>query len=414
MFQRIGAEAYKPGLQTSIELANMYDNPQNAFKTIHVAGTNGKGSVSHTLAAVLQLCGYKVGLYTSPHLIDYRERIRVNGEMIPEEDVVEFVDSYTQKNQDLTPSFFELTMMMAFDYFRRCKVDVAVIEVGLGGRLDSTNIITPDLCVITNISFDHMQFLGNTLPEIAKEKAGIIKKGIPVVIGEAEGEVRKVFEQTALTIGAPIVFAQDKPMIRTSNRNEDYLVHFSDKYGIIESELSGECQKSNANTILSAIESLKGCGYEIKTEAIYEAFRSVCKLTGLMGRWMKIATNPRIICDTGHNEGGIKYVVKQLNEEKYEKLRIVIGFVSDKDVDHILDLLPKYATYYFTQAMIPRAMDSEKLMVYANNKGLKGKCYHSVADAVRMAIEDSSLNDLIYVGGSTFVVADFLSAYKRK
>ncbi|MGN0207798.1 MAG: bifunctional folylpolyglutamate synthase/dihydrofolate synthase [Muribaculaceae bacterium] len=413
MFQRVGANAYKPGLDTSISLAAMYGNPQDSFKTIHVAGTNGKGSVSHTIAAILQESGYKVGLYTSPHLVDFRERIRVNGEMIPRENVVEFVEKYKSLTHDLHPSFFELTMMMAFDYFRSAKVDVAVIEVGLGGRLDSTNIITPELCVITNISFDHMQFLGDTLPKIASEKAGIMKHGIPVVIGEAEGDVRKVFEDKAAEVGAPIVFAQDEPCVRTSTRKEDYIEYYTTRYGILESELVGECQKHNANTILKAVDLLSRT-FTIGNAAVGRAFRNVCSLTGLMGRWMKIGENPRVICDTGHNEGGIKYIAKQLKEEKYNVLRIVIGFVSDKDVSHIINLLPSNAKYYFTQAQIPRAMNSETLRDMAVAAGLRGEAFPSVEAAFNAAMSEAKADDMIYVGGSTFVVADFLTQCHSK
>ena len=413
MFQRVGANAYKPGLDTSIALAAMYGNPQDSFKTIHVAGTNGKGSVSHTIAAILQESGYKVGLYTSPHLVDFRERIRVNGEMIPRENVVEFVEKYKSLTHDLHPSFFELTMMMAFDYFRNAKVDVAVIEVGLGGRLDSTNIITPELCVITNISFDHMQFLGDTLPKIASEKAGIMKHGIPVVIGEAEGDVRKVFEDKAAEVGAPIVFAQDEPAVRTSTRKEYYIEYYTTCYGKLESELVGECQKHNANTILKAVDLLSR-KFNIDNAAVGRAFRNVCSLTGLMGRWMKIGDNPRVVCDTGHNEGGIKYIVKQLKEEKYNVLRIVIGFVSDKDVSHIINLLPSNAKYYFTQAQIPRAMDSETLRDMAVAAGLNGESFPSVEAAFNAAMSEAKADDMIYVGGSTFVVADFLTQCHSK
>lgn len=413
MFQRVGANAYKPGLDTSIALAAMYGNPQDSFKTIHVAGTNGKGSVSHTIAAILQESGYKVGLYTSPHLVDFRERIRVNGEMIPRENVVEFVEKYKSLTHDLHPSFFELTMMMAFDYFRNAKVDVAVIEVGLGGRLDSTNIITPELCVITNISFDHMQFLGDTLPKIASEKAGIMKHGIPVVIGEAEGDVRKVFEDKSAEVGAPIVFVQDEPAVRTSTRKEDFIEYYTTRYGKLESELVGECQKHNANTILKAVDLLSG-KFNIDNAAVGRAFRNVCSLTGLMGRWMKIGDNPRVVCDTGHNEGGIKYIVKQLKEEKYNVLRIVIGFVSDKDVSHIINLLPSNAKYYFTQAQIPRAMDSETLRDMAVVAGLNGESFPSVEAAFNAAMSEAKADDMIYVGGSTFVVADFLTQCHSK
>ena len=333
--------------------------------------------------------------------------------MIPRENVVEFVEKYKSLTHNLHPSFFELTMMMAFDYFRNAKVDVAVIEVGLGGRLDSTNIITPELCVITNISFDHMQFLGDTLPKIASEKAGIMKHGIPVVIGEAEGDVRKVFEDKAAEVGAPIVFAQDEPAVRTSTRKEDYIEYYTTCYGKLESELVGECQKHNANTILKAVDLLSG-KFNIDNAAVGRAFRNVCLLTGLMGRWMKIGDNPRVVCDTGHNEGGIKYIVKQLKEEKYNVLRIVIGFVSDKDVSHIINLLPSNAKYYFTQAQIPRAMDSETLRDMSVAAGLNGESFPSVEAAFNAAMSEAKADDMIYVGGSTFVVADFLTQCHSK
>lgn len=409
MFQRIGADAYKPGLDTSRRLDDLFGNPHRNYKTIHIAGTNGKGSVAHTLASVLQKSGYKVGLYTSPHLIDFRERIRINGEMIPKANVTNFVDRYLSCHFDGHPSFFELTMMMAFDYFSQEKVDIAVIEVGLGGRLDSTNIITPILSVITNISFDHTQFLGDTLPKIAFEKAGIIKHRIPVVIGEAEGDVRDVFTNVAQTNEAPIIFAQDNPQVESFGRLGNYLNLKTKQFGNIEDELTGECQIHNANTILHAISSLKELGLNITDNAVKEGFHNVCQISGLKGRWMEINDKPRVICDTGHNIGGFTYIVHQLKNENYTNLHIIIGFVNDKDIDHILEILPRNAKYYFTQASIPRALNCDTLSNKASEKGLYGGTFKSVVSAYQDAINKCADTDMVYIGGSTFVVADILS-----
>ena len=412
-FQRVGATAYKPGIETSIELDELYGHPHKAYRCIHVAGTNGKGSVSHTIASILQRSGYKVGLYTSPHLIDFRERIRVNGEMIPEQNVTQFVETFIAKHFHGSPSFFELTMMMAFDYFRHEKVDFAVIEVGLGGRLDSTNIINPLLSVITNISKDHTQFLGNTLEAIASEKAGIMKRGIPCVIGEACGGVRTVFEQTAKATGTPVEFAQDSNEI-VSIATKGFAVEYHTRnFGVIESELSGHCQRHNANTILHAIAKLQQQGIEITDDAIKTGFKSVCETTGLMGRWMKISDSPLTICDTGHNVGGIQYISEQLQQLSCSDLRMVIGFVNDKDIEHILELLPRNATYYFTQASIPRAQSAEVVRAQANSKGLRGESYESVAEAYHAALSTATPDSVIFVGGSTFVVADFLISLKN-
>lgn len=413
VFSRMGGDAYKEGLGTSLALDELYGHPHKAYKTIHVAGTNGKGSTSHLIASVLQQSGYKVGLYTSPHLVDFRERIRVNGEMIPQQEVVEFVDDYLKKGAENAPSFFELTMMMAFDYFRKSQVDYAVIEVGLGGRLDSTNIITPIMGVITNISFDHTQFLGDTLPKIASEKAGIIKSGIPVVIGEAEGEVRSVFAEKAENVSAPIIFAEDSPQVIDVKRENDQLVLETADYGVLIGELSGECQVKNANTVLHAIGVLRDLGVNIPQEAVKSAFSHVCKLSGLMGRWMLVGTSPRTICDTGHNVGGMQYIVRQLAKERYSRLHIVLGFVRDKDITHILEMFPRYATYYFTNASIPRALPSGELKALAVARGLDGDNYATVGEAYEAARAAASDDDMIFVGGSTFVVADFLEIYRK-
>lgn len=413
-FQRVGASAYKAGLDTSIALDNIFKNPHRSFRCIHVAGTNGKGSVSHTLAAILQNNGYKVGLYTSPHLIDFRERIRVNGDMIPESYVVDFVDQYCKSEFKGNPSFFELTMAMAFHYFRYEKVDFAVIEVGLGGRLDSTNIINPELCVITNISFDHTQFLGNTLPEIASEKAGIIKPGIPVVIGEAEGDVKKVFEHKAAEQNAPIRFAQEHQQIIDASYGTLCATYHTADFGVIESQLAGDCQIYNANTILNAVIELRKLGINISQQSVTESFRHVCDQTGLMGRWMKLNDHPITICDTGHNTGGMQYIARRLKAAQCNNLRIIIGFVNDKDIDHILDMLPKDAIYYFTQALIPRAQKAQILQTQAAEKGLSGNCYDSVANAYTTALNDAADDDMVFVGGSTFIVADLLTFLNAK
>lgn len=409
-FQRVGAQAYKEGLDTSLALDEIYDHPHTHYKCIHVAGTNGKGSVSHTIASILQKCGYTVGLYTSPHLVDFRERIRVNGEMISKTEVIDFVEDYKSRNFNGAPSFFELTMMMAFDYFRKKKVDFAVVEVGLGGRLDSTNIISPILGVITNISFDHTQFLGNTLASIAREKAGIMKKNIPVVIGEADGDVRSVFESNAEKVGAPIVFSNDCAEILSQRANNEYVEYQTRTYGVIESELTGACQCHNANTILHAVSEMRKIGLLIPDQAVAEGFKNVCEISGLMGRWMKLQKNPLVICDTGHNVGGIGYIVNQLNGIKCDALRIVIGFVNDKDIVHILQILPKKAVYYFTQAQIPRAKSAEVVKEMASKYGLIGSAYPKVSQAYDAALNDASASDFIFVGGSTFVVADLLSS----
>ena len=394
MFQQVGGAAYKEGLENTLTLDAHFGHPHRRYRTIHVAGTNGKGSCSHTLAAVLQEAGYKVGLYTSPHLVDFRERIRVNGEPVPEEYVIRFVEEERGFFEPLHPSFFELTTAMAFRYFADERVNVAVIEVGLGGRLDCTNIIRPDLCVITNISFDHVQFLGDTLAKIAGEKAGIIKRGVPVVIGEATEETRPVFEAKAKETDAPIYFAEDCD-------REDY--------PDIEFELKGLYQKKNKQTLLTALPLLKEAGYHIDEQAVRSGFAHVTSLTGLMGRWQKLQNSPTLVCDTGHNVGGIRYIVEQLKEEKYRRLHIVMGMVNDKDVRGVLGLMPKEAVYYFTQASVKRAMPAGRLKGLGLEAGLRGECYADVPAAVRAAQKESLPEDFIFVGGSSFIVADLLA-----
>ena len=365
------------------------------------------------IAAILQNSGYKVGLYTSPHLLDFRERIRVDGKMIEREYVTDFVGRFLSSGYNgRQASFFELTTIMAFDYFRHCGVDYAVLETGLGGRLDSTNIVSPILSVITNISLDHTQFLGDTLAKIATEKAGIIKSGIPVVVGETTAETKPVFEDKAVTENAPIRFAEEHNEIISAELSDGKLRLTTKNFGIIDDELTGDCQIKNANTVLNAVTCLKSLGVEISDNAVTESFAHVCEQTGLMGRWMKIAEKPLTICDTGHNTGGMAYITGQLKRAKCRTLRIVIGFVSDKDIDHILDMMPSDAVYYFTQPSILRALPKEHLIQKASAKGLHGAAYPTVEGAYRAALRDSTPDDMLYIGGSTFIVADLLATIK--
>lgn len=408
MFQRVGASAYKPGLDTVKLLDEAFGNPHLKYKTIHIAGTNGKGSTAHTIAAILQSAGYRVGLYTSPHLVDFRERIRVNGAMISHEAVVNFVNRYRAMSLDCHPSFFELTMTMAFEHFANEKVDIAVIETGLGGRLDSTNIITPILSVITNISFDHTAFLGNTLTAIAAEKAGIIKPSIPVVIGEAQGEVREVFAKKAQEQHAPISFAEDVNRFNRIETHDNALLYRGTQYGDIIGELMGDCQPKNAATILTALPILAKSGIKITDDAVIDGFAHVTTLTGLMGRWMTLHRNPHVVCDTGHNVGGWQYLSRRLKSID-GTLHMIIGFVSDKDVSHILEMMPKTAKYYFTNASIERAMPVNQLAEIAAKCGLVGEQYHSVEEAYNVALANATPTDTIFIGGSTFIVADLLA-----
>ena len=409
MFQRSGASAYKPGLDTSIALDNYLGNPHRTYKTIHVGGTNGKGSTSHLLAAILQQAGYKVGLYTSPHLVDFRERIRVNGVKMPECEVVGFVEKHRIYFETLAPSFFELTMSMAFDYFRAENVDIALIEVGLGGRLDSTNIINPILSVITNISIDHTQYLGNTLEAIAKEKAGIIKEQTPVVIGNAHDAVKQLFIDSAQANHAPIYFAAEQCTIPKSEfTTAAGWTYFTANYGIIKSALAGLVQLENAQTVLTAVRCLREQGFSVPMQAVREGFENVVKLTHLMGRWQILTNAPKMVCDTGHNIGGMEYIVQQLAKEQYQTLHFVIGMVNDKDINAVLSILPKEARYYFTRASIDRAMPAAELAELAATHHLRGGSYATVQEAVNAATEEATLEDLIFIGGSTFVVAELL------
>ncbi len=416
MFQRTGVAAYKDNLDNTIRLDNLFDHPHRSFRTVHVAGTNGKGSVSHMLASVFQEAGYQTGLYTSPHLKDFRERIRVNGAMITEEAVVQFTERYLQKNETekLEPSFFELTVSMAFDYFRSQKVDVAIIEVGLGGRLDSTNIITPEVSVITNISFDHMALLGNTLPKIAAEKAGIIKKDVPVVVGESSPETDSVFEQFAEKATSSLVFADldyqaDYSMLTTGGKQSLNIRSNSNLvYPDLQLDLLGIYQRKNVFAVLKTIDILKSKGWNLSEDSIREGLANTIRNTGLMGRWQIIGNNPLTVCDTGHNAAGIRLVVEQINQTAWKALHIVIGMVNDKDQDEVLALLPANAHYYFTQASIPRASNPEELAARAARFGLKGNCYPTVRQALYAALVHAEENDLVFVGGSTFVAAEIL------
>lgn len=417
LFQHVGGAAYKEGLSTTHILDAHFNHPHNQYKTIHIAGTNGKGSCAHTIAAILQHTGLKVGLYTSPHLVDFRERIRINGEMMPQQYVIDFVEEERSFFEPLHPSFFELTTALAFKYFAEQHVDVAVIEVGLGGRLDCTNIISPILSVITNISFDHTQFLGNTLAQIASEKAGIIKHKVPVIIGECNAETRPVFEHKAHEVEAPILFAEDNKEVLSSEFSDLYghkLRHYTTRsFGDIYGELTGECQIKNANTILCALHSLSKI-FSVTHEDITYAFEHVCKMTGLRGRWQILQERPTIICDTGHNTGGWQYLAHQLAQiaTSGNKLHIVFGMASDKDIERVMSTLPHEACYYWTKASVKRATSEQTIANIATKYDLHGKTYSNVAEAYEAAVNNASTNDYIYVGGSSFIVADLLR-YKQ-
>lgn len=409
VFEKIGSAAYKEGLYNTNALDEHFNHPHRQFKTIHVAGTNGKGSCSHTIAAMLQAEGLRVGLFTSPHLVDFRERIRINGECISEQYVVDFVEKERSFFEPLHPSFFELTTAMAFKYFADMKVDIAVIEVGLGGRLDCTNIIKPILSVITNISLDHTQFLGDTLAKIAGEKAGIIKPGVTVVIGEANGETRPVFETKAREVGASIVFAEDScGILSAEHLDNGGILYATKRHGDVKGELSGDYQVKNANTILAVADIL--LHNKILSEgSIAKGFGQVCETTGLMGRWQVLQTEPLVVCDTGHNTGGWQYLSRQIKAQRCRQLRMVFGMVDDKDINSVMEMLPKDATYYFTNATTHRAIPAQKVRQTGEKHGLKGSCYNSVNEAYEAALKDAANDDFVFVGGSSYVVADLLS-----
>jgi dihydrofolate synthase/folylpolyglutamate synthase len=436
MFTRVGSAALKANLDNTISLCNLVDNPQNKFKSIHIGGTNGKGSTSHMLAAILQTAGYKTGLYTSPHLKDFRERIRINGQMITEQAVVDFVDDHQNDFEVIKPSFFEMTVALAFDLFAKEKVDIAVIEVGLGGRLDSTNIITPLLSIITNIGWDHMNILGDTLQLIAAEKAGIIKPGIPVIIGEKQPGVAEIFIEKAKYENADLVFASEEWNVVEKVKGErlkvkgDFLeitvtqktiphnsqltthnlklkVHNSQlTTHNLKLDLPGTYQLKNVKTVLSAVEELRLQGFQITDEHIQTALSNVKILTGLHGRWETISRNPLTICDTGHNPEGMEEVLKNITRVPYDHLHFVIGMVNDKDISKVLSILPVKATYYFCKPDIPRGLEAEILKGEAESFGLHGEAYLSVKEALSTAQKNAGPNDLVIVGGSTFVVAE--------
>ncbi len=390
MYQKQGKSAYKTDLSNTLLLVNHLHNPHNNFKSIHVAGTNGKGSTSHLLASVLQEAGCHVGLYTSPHLKDFRERIKINGKDVSKQFVIDFIKRNKAFFEANSLSFFEMTVGMAFEYFSKKKVDIAVVEVGLGGRLDSTNIITPEVSVITNIGIDHTQFLGNTLKDIAFEKGGIIKPNIPVVIGETQKETQSVFKDLAKKNKANIAFA-DKEITE-----------------VYKSDLLGSYQVKNIRTVIQTIKELNKKGYNISEENIKKGLLNVVKNTGLLGRWQVLNSKPKVVCDTGHNREGLQYVMRQLLNEKFEQLHIVFGVVNDKDLNSITDLLPKKATYYFCKPDIPRGLDANKLKSTFDKLNLKGKAYDSVKEAYKEALKHANSNDFVFVGGSTFVVAEVI------
>ena len=421
MFERQGAAGYKEGLSNTLALDEHFQHPHRQYVSIHVAGTNGKGSVSHTIAALLQECGYRVGLYTSPHLMDFRERIRVDGKPVSEQYVVDFVEHERKFFEPLAPSFFEITTALAFKYFSDCAIDIAVVEVGLGGRLDCTNIITPVVSVITNISMDHTQFLGDTPAKIAAEKAGIIKKGVPVVIGESTGATRPVFQQKADDVGAPIIFADDDPEVVSAQPDADGGMTYTTRhFGTLKGDLGGIYQERNMNTVLKALHELAKAGYlsmareglafEKKVLELQRAVAHVSASTGLLGRWQEVRQNPRVVCDTGHNVGGWQYISRQLQMVTCRKMHIVFGMVSDKDVEGVLQLLPTTATYYFTKAQSPRALDETAIKAMAARHALTGNAYPTVSEAFDAALHAATPDDFIFVGGSSYVVGDFLKS----
>lgn len=425
MFQRIGAAAYKNNLDNTIAICKLLGNPENKFKSIHVAGTNGKGSTSHLLASILQSAGYKVGLYTSPHLKDFRERIKINGKMIPQQDVVDFVETHKADFEKIQPSFFEMTVGLAFDYFVSQQIDIAIIEVGLGGRLDSTNVIRPEVSIITNISFDHTALLGDTLEKIAAEKAGIIKPETSVIIGEMQVETKNVFIEKAKQNNAPLFFADEiYKAVNVQHINNERLLLSMDiekQLGTptfsevengetihlnLETELLGLYQQKNIPAVLCAVEVLNKRGFEITETAIRDGIKNVTKQTGLLGRWQILSQQPLVIADTGHNEAGIKEVLSQIDKTPHDQLHFVLGMVNDKDISTILSLLPKNAKYYFCQANIPRALEVNNLAKRAKMAGLNGEICGSVSNALISAKKHAQITDLVFVGGSTFTVAE--------
>jgi len=410
VFEKIGAGAYKEGLSTTKALDEYFGHPHHHFRSIHVAGTNGKGSVSHTLAAILQSAGLRVGLYTSPHLVDFRERIRVNGQCMSEQEVIDFVSDHRHFFEPLHPSFFELTTAMAFKHFAEQSVDIAVVEVGLGGRLDCTNIITPIVSIITNISKDHTQFLGDTLAKIAAEKAGIIKTDVPVVIGESTDETRPVFAAIAAAHHSPVTWAEESRQVMASESLANGGLRYQTRdFGALEGQLGGIYQEVNTNTVLSAVNVLRLQGIALSDTAVAEGLAHVCDLTGLMGRWQRIGEHPLVICDTGHNAGGWQYLSRQIALQPCRRRHIVFGMVDDKDIDTVMDMLPKDAIYYFTRPSSKRAFDEQRVAAIGQSHGLHGQAYPTVHQAYEAALAQATPDDFIFVGGSSYVVADLLS-----
>lgn len=413
MFSRIGAAAYKANLDNTHALAKAFNHPENKFKSIHVAGTNGKGSTSHMLAAIMQSAGYKTGLYTSPHLLDFRERIRINGQMIPEAIVAEFTEQNLSLFEKIQPSFFEMTVALAFKWFADEKVDLAVVETGLGGRLDSTNIITPELSVITNISFDHMNLLGNTLEEIAEEKAGIIKTRTKVVIGERQSGISSVFSHKAKKENTIIHFAED--LCEVQNDKEIYTISYPDKSNKIRVRpaLKGSYQKKNICTVLASCEMLIDQGWNISEDDIIKGIEQCVAFTGLRGRWEELQTHPIVIADIAHNPAGIEVLNEQIKLCRFKRLHMVVGMVSDKDVLKVLTLMPKYASYYFCRANLPRAMDAEDLAAKARLCQLQGRVIPEVENALSEALKEANADDLVLICGSAFVVAEALTFMEK-
>jgi dihydrofolate synthase/folylpolyglutamate synthase len=413
MYQRIGGAAYKADLKQTHQLCEILDHPEHKFRSVHVAGTNGKGSTSNLLASIMQEAGLKTGLYTSPHYTDFRERIKINGQMIPQDEVVSFVQKWKKELEAINLSFFEMTVGMAFQYFAQQKVDIAIIEVGMGGRLDSTNVINPMASVITNIGLDHMQFLGSTLPEIAAEKAGIIKSSVPLIVGETQNEISSLFEETAAKKNAPITFADQhwKIDLDASDKSQTPTIkiyHQDNLYLSCKFPLAGSYQSKNLITALETIRILQNQGLTILMQHIQSGIENVVKNTTFKGRWQTLAEHPKIICDSGHNYDGILKIVENINATDYEKLHVVLGVVNDKHLDGILSLLPKKATYYFCKANIPRGLPAENLHKAARQFDLFGDNYASVSLALDAAKQSANPKDLIFVGGSIFVLAEVL------
>ena len=416
MYHRVGASAYKTDITNTKKLMDAIDHPERKFKSIHVAGTNGKGSVSHFLASILRNAGYKVGLYTSPHLVDFRERIRINGEMIPEEYVTKFIIEHKPLFMEIEPSFFEMTVALAFNYFAEQQVDIAVVEVGMGGRLDSTNIITPELSIITNIGFDHTQYLGVTLPAIAKEKAGIIKRSLPVVIGETQPETQNIFIDKAKEMRSPIYFADktytaEETQVSTTNYLYASIVKNNEYFTEVKSPMSGKYQLKNLVTVAQSVDILRNIGYKITETAFKVGIESVILDTGLRGRWEIMSNRPTIVCETAHNEDGIRYLLEKIKSLEHRHLHIIYGCVNDKDYGKILEMLPKNAKYYFCKPSVPRGLDVNELYTSATAIGLQGNKYNNISEAITSAKKAASKTDLIIITGSIFLVADALNTF---